>query len=331
MANQQQQKMDPRLLANLKEVQFAGLLKKKKSAIAEFTQIRPLTNAFFHILLFIFAASCLLPVLLIISISFSDELAIAKHGYKFIPEVFTLEAYRYIFIQGNMIARALGMSLLVTGLGTLCSLALTTTMGYVLSRREYRLHKIYHWLVFIPMVIGGGLVASYVINTQVFHLGNTIWVLFVPGAVGSFNVIICRTFFRSNVPDAVIESAMMDGASQFTIYFRLILPLSLPVIATIGLFASFGLWNDWFTSLLYIGDMKLYTLQALLNKLLTDIDTLVKNANLVGVSSLEMLLKLPKEGARMAIVVIVVVPIACVYPFFQRYFISGLTIGSVKE
>jgi putative aldouronate transport system permease protein len=305
--------------------------RKRKGGIAEFTQIRPVTNAIFHVLLFAFAAACVMPLLLIISISFSDELAIAKRGYKFIPDEFTLEAYRYIFLQGKMIGRALGMSVLVTALGTFVTLALTTTMGYVLSRREYRLHKVYHWLVFIPMVIGGGLVSSYVINTQLFHMGNTIWVLFIPGAVSSFNVIICRTFFRSNVPDAVIDSAMIDGASQFTIYFRLILPLSLPVIATIGLFASFGLWNDWFTSLLYIGDMRLYTLQALLNKLLTDIDLLVKNADLVGVSSLEMLLRLPKEGARMAIAVIVVVPIACVYPFFQRYFISGLTIGAVKE
>ncbi|MDR2176612.1 MAG: carbohydrate ABC transporter permease [Treponema sp.] len=328
MASQQQ--TNERALAKLRQAQFAAP-GKKKGGISEFTQIRPATNAFFHVLLFAFAASCILPVLLIISISFSDELTVAKRGYKFIPEVFTLESYRYVFLQGSMIARALGMSILVTGLGTLFTLALTTTMGYVLSRREYRLHNIYHWLVFIPMIIGGGLVASYVINTQVFHLRNTIWVLFVPGAVSSFNVIICRTFFRSNVPDAVIDSAMIDGASQFTIYFRLVLPLSLPVLATIGLFASFGLWNDWFTALLYIQDMRLYTLQALLNKLLEDINNLVKNAELVGVSSLEMLLKLPKEGARMAIAALVVLPIACAYPFFQRYFISGLTIGSVKE
>jgi putative aldouronate transport system permease protein len=319
-----------RIQETLKKRQFAAFQKKKRGA-AEFTRIRPVTNVIFHILLFTFAVTCLFPVLLVVSISFSDEVAIAKNGYKFIPEVFTLEAYRYVFLQGSMILHALGMSILVTGLGTLFTLALTTTMGYVLSRRDFRLHKVYHWLVFIPMVISGGMVASYVINTQLFHLGNTIWVLFVPGAVSSFNVIICRTFFRSNVPDAVIDSAMIDGASQFTIYFRLILPLSLPVIATIGLFASFGLWNDWFTSLLYIGDMNLYTLQALLNKLLTDIDTLVKNAQIGGASSLEMLLRLPKEGARMAIVVLVVVPIACVYPFFQRYFISGLTIGAVKE
>jgi putative aldouronate transport system permease protein len=205
------------------------------------------------------------------------------------------------------------------------------SMGYVLSRHEYRLHKFYSWVVFIPMVFGGGMVASWFINTQLFHMANTIWVLFVPGAVGSFNVIICRTFFRTNVPDAVIDSALIDGASQLTIFFRLVVPLSLPVMATIGLFSAFGLWNDWFTSLLYIGDMDLFTLQALLNKLLTDIDTLVKNSQTIGVSSMEALLKLPKEGARMAIVVLVVVPIACVYPFFQRYFIGGLTIGAVKE
>jgi putative aldouronate transport system permease protein len=305
--------------------------RRKSGGVAEFSKIRPLTNVIFHILLFAFAASCLLPVILIISISFSEELAIAKNGYKFFPEVFTLEAYRYVFLQGSQIFHALGMSLLVTASGTCLSLVLTMSMGYVLSRHEYRLHKVYSWIVFIPMVFGGGMVASWFINTQLFHMANTIWVLFVPGAVGSFNVIICRTFFKTNVPDAVIDSALIDGASQLTIFFRLVIPLSLPVMATIGLFAAFGLWNDWFTSLLYIGNMDLFTLQALLNKLLTDIDILVKNSQTVGVSSLEMLLKLPKEGARMAIVVLVVVPIACVYPFFQRYFIGGLTIGAVKE
>jgi putative aldouronate transport system permease protein len=305
--------------------------KKFKSAIAEFSQIKPVTNLVFNVMLALFAASCLIPVLLVISISFSDEYAIQQHGYRFIPEVFTLEAYRYMILQGNMILHALEMSLLVTVLGTAVTIALTTSMGYVLSRRDFRLHKFQTWLVFIPMVISGGMVSSYFINTQMLHMGNTLWVLFIPGAVSSFNVIICRTFFRSNVPESVIESAMIDGASQMTIFFRLVLPLSLPVIATIGLFTSFGLWNDWFTSLLYIDDMNLFTLQALLNKILKDIEQLVKSMESVGVSSMEMMLKLPKEGARMAIVVLVVLPIACVYPFFQRYFISGLTIGAVKE
>jgi putative aldouronate transport system permease protein len=304
---------------------------RKKSAIAEFTQIKPVTNVIFNILLAAFALACLIPVLLVIAISFSEEYAISQHGYKFIPEVFTLEAYRFMFMQGGQIVHALQMSILVTVMGTGLSIMLTTSLGYVLSRRDFKLHNFYTWVVFIPMIISGGLVASYFINTQMLRMGNTIWVLFIPGAVGSFNVIICRTFFRTNVPDAIIESALIDGASQMTVFFRLVMPLSLPVIATIGLFMSFGLWNDWFTSMLYIDDMNLFTLQALLNKMLTDIEQLVKSMDTVGVSSMEMLLKLPKEGARMAIVVIVVVPIACVYPFFQRYFISGLTIGAVKE
>jgi putative aldouronate transport system permease protein len=304
---------------------------KKKSTIAEFTQIKPVTNVIFNILLAAFAISCLIPVLLVIAISFSEEYAITQHGYKFIPEVFTLEAYRFMFMQGSQILHALEMSVLVTAMGTGLSIMLTTSLGYVLSRRDFKLHSFYTWIVFIPMIISGGLVSSYFINTQMLRMGNTIWVLFIPGAVSSFNVIICRTFFRTNVPDAIIESALMDGASQMTVFFRLIMPLSLPVVATIGLFMSFGLWNDWFTSMLYIDDMNLFTLQALLNKMLTDIEQLVKSMDTVGVSSMEMLLKLPKEGARMAIVVIVVVPIACVYPFFQRYFISGLTIGAVKE
>ncbi|MDR0555050.1 MAG: carbohydrate ABC transporter permease [Treponema sp.] len=304
---------------------------RNKSYIAEFTQIRPLTNVFFHFLLFIFAASCIIPVLLIISISVSDENFIQLHGYSLIPKQVSLKAYTFIFMKGSEILNSLFNSVLVTAAGTALSIFLTTTMGYVLSRYEYRLHKFYSWLMFLPMVFGGGMVASYFINTQFLHFHNTLWILFVPGAMGTFNCIICRTFFRSNVPDAIVDSAKMDGASQFTIFFRLIMPVSLPLIATIGLFASFGLWNDWFTPFLYIGRQDLYTLQALLYKYLRDIQKLTENLSVSGVSALEMALKLPKEGARMAIVVLVVVPITCVYPFFQRYFITGLTIGAVKE
>jgi putative aldouronate transport system permease protein len=312
----------------IKHVKARG---KTKSYLAEFTQISPLTNAIFHVLLFAFAAACLIPVILVVSISFSDEMTIELNGYKLIPQVISLEAYRWMFLKGAEIVRALFISVLVTFSGTVLAVLLTTSMGYVLSRYEYRLHKLYSWIMFLPMVFGGGMVASYFINTQFLHIGNTLWVLFVPGAMGTFNCIICRTFFRTNVPDAIVDSAKMDGASQFTIFFRLIIPVSLPLIATIGLFSSFGLWNDWFTPFLYIGRQDLFTLQALLYKYLKDIEKLKENLSVVGVSALELARSLPKEGARMAIVVLVVLPIACVYPFFQRYFITGLTIGAVKE
>jgi putative aldouronate transport system permease protein len=229
-----------------------------------------------------------------------------------------------------MILRALGMSVLVTVTGTVLGILLTTLMGYALSRKEFKLRRFLTWVVFIPMVFNGGLVSTYFITSQFLHLKNSVWALILPLCVSSFNVIVCRTFFRTTIPDSVLESARMDGAGQFTVFFRLVLPLSLPLLATIGLFLSFAYWNDWFQAMLYIDDMRLFTLQAFLNRLLGDINALAQNAQLLGLTQAQLMANMPKEAARMAIVVVVVLPIACTYPFFQRYFISGLTVGAVK-
>ncbi|MDR2177894.1 MAG: carbohydrate ABC transporter permease [Treponema sp.] len=303
---------------------------RRKGGVLRFTQIKPVTNVVFHIILLSFSLMCIIPFFLVLSISLSPESAIYEHGYRLIPPAISFEGYGYLIEQRTLILRALGMSVLVTVLGTLIGVILNTTMGYGLSRPEYKLKKFYTWLVFIPMVFSGGLVSSYYVTSQLLHLKNTLWVLILPLSVSSFNVILCRTFFRTNIPDSVIESAKIDGASQFLIFFRIVLPLSLPVIATIGLFMSFGYWNDWFQAMLYLDNRSLYTLQALLNKILTDIQQLAKLAPLLGVSYAEQLARIPQEAARMAVVVIIVLPIACAYPFFQRYFVSGLTVGSVK-
>jgi putative aldouronate transport system permease protein len=302
----------------------------KKSSVLHFMQVGPVTNVIFHLILLTFSVMCIIPFFLIVSISISPESAIFEYGYQLIPKALSFEGFSYLFKQRTMITRALGMSVLVTVLGTLIGIALNTTMGYGLSRPDFKLRKFYTWLVFIPMVFSGGLVASYFVTSQFLHLKNTIWVLILPLSVSSFNIIICRTFFRTNIPDSVIESAKIDGASQFIIYFRIVLPLSLPVIATIGLFMSFGYWNDWFQAMLYLDDRTLYTLQALLNRILSEIEQLARLGPLLGVSFSEQLANLPKEAARMAVVVIIVLPIACAYPFFQRYFVTGLTVGSVK-
>jgi len=207
---------------------------------------------------------------------------------------------------------------------------LTTLMGYVLSRPGYKLRGFLTMVVFIPMVFNGGLVSTYFITSSFLGLKNTVWALILPLAVSSFNVIICKTFFKSTIPESLIESAKLDGARQFTIFFRIVLPISLPVLATIGLFLCFSYWNDWYQSMLYIDDQKLLSLQALLNTILTNINMLAQNAASLGVTQAELLANMPKEAARMAIVVIIVFPIACAYPFFQKYFISGLTVGAVK-
>jgi putative aldouronate transport system permease protein len=303
---------------------------KTQGGMTTFTRVSPVANTAFNIIMVVLALICIVPMLLVVSISFSAENSLREYGYRLIPKMFSLEGYSYLFKQRGTILPALGMSLFVTAAGTAMGVVLNALMGYVLSRREYKLQKFFVWFVFIPMIFNGGLVSTYFIVAQLLHLRNLVWVLIVPLAVSSYNVILCKTFFRSTIPDSLIESAKIDGASQLRIFFNIVFPLSLPVLATVGLFLSFGYWNDWFTSMLYIDNPSLFTLQAYLNRLLGDINFLAQNAALLGVSQAQLLATMPKEAARMAIVVVTVLPIACAYPFFQRYFVSGLTVGAVK-
>lgn len=301
-----------------------------KSAVLKFTQIKTSTNILFNCLMITLCLICVIPILLVISVSFTAEESLNQYGYRLFPETFSFDGYSYLYKQKDIILPALLVSVFVTVCGTVLGIVLNSLMGYVLSRREYKLQKFFVWFVFIPMIFNGGLVASYFINAQLLGLKDTIWVLILPLAVSSFNVILCKTFFRATIPDSLLESAKMDGANQLTIFFRIVFPLSQPVLATIGLFMSFAYWNDWFTAMLYIDNPSLYSLQAYLNRLLSDINYLAQNAALLGVSHAQLLATMPKESARMAIVVVTVLPIACAYPFFQRYFVSGLTIGAVK-
>ncbi|ACT04845.1 carbohydrate ABC transporter permease [Paenibacillus sp. JDR-2] len=303
---------------------------KFETGLDKFNRIRTGTNVVFHLIFSVLALLCLIPVIVVLSISLSSEDSIRESGYHLFPTVFSVDAYHYIAQQGTMITKALGISLLVTVLGTVIGVMLTTSMGYVLSRPNYKLKGLLTWIVFIPMVFNGGLVSSYYINSNMLGLKDTVWALILPLAVSSFNVIICKTFFRSTIPDALIESAEIDGSSQLRIYFSIVLPISLPVLATIGLFLCFAYWNDWFQSMLYIDNQNLYSLQALLNSLMTNVDALAKNASSMGISYAELVATMPKESARMAVAIVIVVPVAVAYPFFQKYFISGLTVGAVK-
>ena len=217
----------------------------------------------------------------------------------------------------------------ITVVGTLIGLTLISTMGYVLSRRNFKLRGIYTTLIFIPMIFNGGLLSTYVVNTQLLHLRNTYWALILPLACSSFYVIIMRTFFQTTVPDEIIESGKVDGASQLRIFLQLVLPISLPALATIALFLTFAYWNDWYQAKLYIETSRrdLYPLQYVLVNIEENISYLTNNQGNMSADSSNVL---PSETMRMAIVVIAVVPIMFSYPFFQKYFISGLTIGAVK-
>ncbi|WP_314591099.1 carbohydrate ABC transporter permease [Paenibacillus terrigena] len=300
------------------------------TGLEKFNRTSNVVNIFFHLVFVLLALICVIPVIVVLSISFSSEASIRESGYHLIPIAWSGEAYAYIANQGTMILRALGVSVLVTVVGTVLGVLLTTSMGYVLSRPSYKLRGFLTWIVFIPMIFNGGLVSSYFINTNLLGLKDSVWALILPLAVSSFNVIICKTFFKSTIPDGLIESAEIDGASQLRIFFSIILPISLPVIATIGLFLCFAYWNDWFQSMLYIDNQNLYSLQALLNSLMSNVDALAKNAASMGVSYAILVATMPKESARMAVAILIVLPVAFAYPFFQKYFISGLTIGAVK-
>ena len=292
-------------------------------------RIRPGTNTGFNVLFIILAAAAIIPVIFVFMISISSEESIRLIGYSFVPQSLSGSAYQFLWNERATILQALFISVSVTVLGTLLGLALTTTMGYALSRPTFKLKGFYTWVVFIPMIFNGGMVASYVVNANILGLKNTIWALILPLAVSSFNIIICKTFFRSTIPDSIIESAKIDGANQLRIFGTIVLPISKPVLATIGLFLTFGYWNDWFQSSLYITDSKLVSLQALLNNMMKSLEYIANNPS-AGVSLQQYRNQMPSESVRMAIAIVIVVPIACAYPFFQKYFISGLTIGAVK-
>ena len=300
-------------------------LRKEK----ELNQIKKSTNVFFNIIFIILSALCIFPIVFVFSISISSETSIQKNGYQLIPQELSAAAYQFLWNERGTILHATFISILVTALGIILSVLLTTTMGYVVSRNTYQLKSFYTWVIFIPMIFNGGMLAGYVVNTNILHLRNSIWALILPLAVSPFNIVICKTFFKTTIPDSIVESAKIDGAGQLRIFAQIILPISKPIIATIALFAAFGYWNDWFQASLYISDKNLQTLQSMLNNIQNNIEYIANNPY-GGLSLQQYKASMPTESVRMAIAIIIVVPIACVYPFFQKYFISGLTIGSVK-
>lgn len=292
-------------------------------------KIKPTTNFFFTSLFYFLAACAVLPVIFVFMISISSENSIQQVGYSFIPVELSGKAYAFLWNERNTIFGALIVSCGVTIIGTLLGLMLTTSMGYTLSRPGFKLKSFYTWVIFIPMLFNGGLVASYVVNANILGLKDTIWVLILPLAVSSYNIVICKTFFKTTIPDSIIESAVIDGATQLRTYVSIVMPISKPLFATIALFLSFGYWNDWFLSSLYISNKSLISLQALLNNIMRSLEYMTNNPT-AGVSLQQYKAQMPSESVRMAIAIVIVVPIACAYPFFQKYFISGLTIGAVK-
>ena len=315
-----------------KNKQADSTFRTVSSGMERFNALRPGVNAAYSALFVLLALLCVLPVVFVTIISLSSQASISKAGYTFAPVEWSAEAYRYVWHLRDYhgfptVLRALLNSLSITVIGTLLGLMLISTMGYVLSRRTFRLRKAYAVFIFIPMIFNGGLLATYVVNAQLLHLKNTYWAVILPLACSSFYIMVMATFFRISVPEAIIESGKIDGASQYRIFLRLVLPISLPALATIALFLTFNYWNDWYQASLYLESHRhdLFPLQYVLVNIERNIQFLSNSDIMVDQGG-----TLPTETMRMAIVVITVVPIMFSYPFFQKYFVSGLTVGAVK-
>lgn len=287
-------------------------------------------NIILYLIFILLAITCIYPLLVVIGVSFTDESTISEYGFKVLPKAWTLDAYKYIFSSGDTILNAYGVTIFVTVVGTLLSTFVVSLYAYPLSRRDFKYRKIFTFIALFTMLFSGGTVAGYMVTTGVLHLKNSIWVLILPYVMNAWHVIVMRSFYSMSIPTAIIEAAKIDGASEYKTYFRIVMPLSLPGLATIALFATLTYWNDWWLPLLYITEPEKYNLQYLLQQMISNIQNLSENSATMSGASAE-LANLPKEGARMALCIIATGPILIVYPFFQKYFIQGLTVGSVKE
>ena len=307
-------------------------MRKKQNPASDgysrWNRVGPKTQAGLTVLFVLLSLAAVLPLVFVTVVSLSSNESIAVKGYSFFPDSWSLDAYRYMLNKIDYIGHSMLISCLVTALGTLLSLTLISTMAFTLSRQEFRLRRLYLAIVLIPMFFGGGLAAGYVVNTQLFHLKNTIWALVLPAACSSWYILVMRNYFRQNIPGEMLESAQLDGASILRIFAQFVVPLSGPVLITVGVLEAFGFWNSWYYAMLYLGSNhpELYPLQYVLYHLQKNVEFMASNENISGA----VIRSLPTESFRMAMVVITILPILISYPFFRKYFLRGLTVGAIR-
>lgn len=282
-----------------------------------------------HCIMIFLVLCSVLPFLLMVITSFTEEATLARNGYSFFPSKLSLDTYRFIVKSASTIFRGYFMTIMVTLIGTTLNITLTVLFAYPLSRKDLPYRKIISFILFFTMLFNGGLVPTYMMYANVFHIKNTIWALIVPSLLmNAFYVIMMRSFFTSSIPDSLIEAAKLDGAYEFQILQKVILPLSKPMLVTLMLMVGLGYWNDWMNGLYYVSEVKLFSIQMILNNMINNIEFLSRNANLFGADAASM--RVPTIGIRMGIAVIAILPILLIYPFFQKYFIKGIVIGGVK-
>ncbi len=281
------------------------------------------------VIMVLLAFICIFPVLLLFMSSITSEASLLKNGYSVFPEEFGFDAYRYLWMSREKILRAYGMTIAQTAVGTSLSVVVTTLLAYPLSRKDLPGRNVIAFYIFFTMLFSGGMIPSYMMWTQMFHIKDTFFALIFPSLfLSGFAVIMMRTYFSTNIPDNVLEAAKIDGASEVKILLRIVLPMSKPILSTVGLMTALAYWNDWMNGLYYLTKRTdLYTIQNLLNRLITSADFLSNNqAN----SLLAANIQVPSVGVRMAVAVIAILPILVIYPFFQKGFVKGIVIGGVK-
>jgi len=276
-----------------------------------------------HVILITAALMCFLPLMLVVSASFTDAAAIAEFGYTLIPTKFSTYAYEFILRDSRSVVQAYGITIFVTVVGSLLALLVMSLLAYALSRKSLRLRRPLAFYIFFTMLFYGGLVPTYIVISQVLNLRNNLLVLILPIMVVPTYVLILRTYFAA-IPEDLIDAAKIDGAGEWRVFFQIVFPLSTPAFATIGLLCALMYWNDWFLSLLYIDNPNLYSLQYLLYRLLGNIQVLQVNTQVAPVD-------VPASPARMALAVLAVGPIIFAALFAQKYFVRGITLGGIRE
>ena len=272
---------------------------------------------------------CVLPFLLMVMASFTEEQTLIRNGYSFFPEKFSLETYQYILRSAKTIFRGYGMTILVTVIGTVSNLAMTVLFAYPLSRKDLPYRNVLSFILFFTMLFNGGLVPTYMMYANTFHIKNTIFALLIPNLMmNAFYVIMMRSFFTTSIPESLIEAAKLDGASEMKILLQVILPLSKPMIVTLVLMVGLNYWNDWMNGMYYVTDNSLNTIQMILNNMIQNVEFLSKSASVMGSDA--AMIKMPTVGIRMAIAVIAVLAVMVIYPFLQKYFVKGIVVGGVK-
>ncbi|MEI8093786.1 MAG: carbohydrate ABC transporter permease [Spirochaetales bacterium] len=284
-----------------------------------------------HSLFVFLCALCIYPLLLVLGISFSDELEIARNGFSIFPTKISTRAYEFLFTSADTVIRAYLLTIFVTIIGTILSTMMIAMFAYPLSRKDFGPRKVFNGAIVLTLLFSGGLIPWFIVCVNILHINDTILALILPYLMSPWYVVIMRTFFKSSIPDSIIESAKMDGAGELRIFFRIVIQLAAPGMATIALFNTIVYWNDYWINMTLINDPNLFNLQFLMYRVQANIQYLSANAGNLGTAAAEVARNLPSRSAQMAMTVIAIGPIVLAYPFFQRFFVQGITIGSLKE